>query len=285
MDQTDALRTAPASAGLALFQPKGVVATGERNLIVTAVLLMLLLVVPVVAAAFIIAYKFRAGNQRAAYDPNWDHNKFLQSLWWGLPALVILCLSVLTWRGAHDLEPSKPLQSSLPPLVVQVVALRWKWLFIYPEQKVATLNFVEFPENRPVRFELTADAPMNSFWIPQLGGQMYAMAGMVNNLYLMASQTGEFTGGAAEINGRGFSSMKFTAKAVTASDFSVWLAAAKQSPRGLPWSDYLKLTQPSENDPPAVYSWYEPGLYNKIVAQFMAPAAGSGEPQLIMPGM
>jgi len=273
------------SAGLALFNSKGLVAVKERDLIITAVALMLALVLPVVAATFFIAYKFRASNNKSQYAPNWDHNLIFSVIWWMLPLLVILFIATLTWKSTHELDPAKPLVSSVPPLTIQVVALQWKWLFIYPEQNIATVNFVEFPQNTPVHFKLTADAPMNSFWIPQLGGQMYAMAGMETNLNLMAQEPGEFPGSAAEINGRGFSGMRFVAKSVSSADFNTWVQSVKQSPSALTADEYNKLAVPSESDGRSFYSSVGNNLYNQIIMKFMPPAVQAGQPATAMPGM
>src|SRR3989344_8743312 len=199
---------------IAVLNPKGIVATQERNLIIFALLLSLTVVIPVFILTFAIAWKFREGREEK-YEPDWDHNKWLEFVWWAVPAAIILVLAAVTWTSTHQLDPFKPLSSSTQPITIQVVALQWKWLFIYPEQNIATVNFVQFPARTPINFELTADAPMNSFWIPQLSGQIYAMAGHKTQLHLMADETGEFAGSAAEISGRGFAGMKFSAKATS----------------------------------------------------------------------
>ncbi len=166
----------------ALLDPKGVVAQKERDLMVVAGLMTLVVVVPVFLLTFGIAWRYRATNTKAKYTPNWDHNIVLETIWWTVPTLLILILGGIIWKSSHELDPFKPLASTNEPMIIQVVALDWKWLFIYPDQQIATVNYVEFPENTPVQFHITADAPMNSFWIPQLGGQIYAMAGMSTQL-------------------------------------------------------------------------------------------------------
>jgi cytochrome o ubiquinol oxidase subunit 2 len=182
------------------------------------VLLMLLVAVPLLVMAFTFAWKYRATNiPKQKHSPNWSGGK--AKLIFVLPAAVVAVLAVLIWKQSHVLDPYKPLQAKAQPITIQVVALQWKWLFIYPEQGIATVNFVEFPKATPVNFVLTADAPMNSFWIPQLGGQIYAMSGMATQTHLMADEVGEYAGSAAEISGAGFANMKFTAKSTTNEDF------------------------------------------------------------------
>lgn len=257
---------------LALFDSKGWVAQGERNLAITAVFLMLIVVVPALALGFTFAWKYRAGRSQAKYDPNAE-NKTVAALIWIIPIAVISTLAVVTWRGTHALDPMKSIATGeAEELTIQVVALRWKWLFIYPEQNIATVNFVQFPERTPVRFELTADAPMSSFWVPQLGGQIYAMEGMSTQLNLMANEVGEFKGSSAEISGRGFAGMKFIAKSTSQADFEAWVQSVKQSPRTLDFDAYTALAEPSENNQQAFYSSADEDLYSSIIMKFIAPA-------------
>jgi cytochrome o ubiquinol oxidase subunit 2 len=204
---------------IALFNPKGFIAQQERDLVITAVLLMLIVVVPVLTMIFFVAWKYRASNKSAKYTPNWDRSRAIAALRFGLPATIIISLAFITWHTSHKLDPRKPIQSASNSMTIQVVALQWKWLFIYPQQNIATLNYVQFPEKTSVHFDLTADGLMNSFWIPQLGGQMYAMAGMSTELNLMANDVGEYSGSAAEINGKGFAGMRFVAESSSKSDF------------------------------------------------------------------
>ncbi len=256
-----------------VIDPRGPVAEAERNLIVAAVLIMLVIVVPILVAFFVIARKYREGNAKAAYEPEGKRRRGREVWLWAAPTFIVIVLSAVNWYATHALDPSKPLQASARPLAIQVVALDWKWLFIYPEQNIATVNFVEFPAATPVRFELTADAPMNSFWIPQLSGQIYAMAGMVNQLNLMASAPGEYLGKAAEINGKGYAGMNFIAKAASQSDFDAWVASVKQLQSPLTADAYNQLAEPSENVPRASYSSVADGLYNNIVMKSMTPSS------------
>lgn len=252
-----------------LFDPKGAIALQERDLLVTAVLVMAIIVVPVFVLLVTFARKYRAGNPKANYSPDAGKNSRLHILWWVILVTVVSGLGVINWKSTHALDPAKPIVSNAAPLTIQVVALPWKWLFIYPEQNIAVVNFLEVPEGVPLNFQLTADAPMSSFWIPQLGGQMYAMTGMSTQLHLIANQLGDFRGGAAEINGRGFSGMKFTARAVDQLDFDQWVERVKEPSTTLDFVNYQQLAMPSENNPLVGYSSVEGGLYNKIIMKFM----------------
>ncbi len=253
-----------------LFNPKGPIAAQQKSLIITAVLLMLIVVIPVFIMTFYISWKYRA-HKKSKYTPNWDFSPKLEFIWWAFPAVIIILIAAMTWKSSHALDPYKPLESNVKPITIQVVALEWKWLFIYPEQNIATINFIEFPEKTPIHFELTADAPMNSFWIPQLGGQMYAMAGMTTQLNLEANEPGEFAGSAAEINGHGFSDMNFLAKAAPAADFETWIASIKQSAPSLSNKTYEDLALPSSNNSKTFYSSVENNLFDRVIMKYMAP--------------
>ena len=259
------------SSSFAVLNPQGTVAAQQRDLIITATLLMLIVVVPVFIMTFAFAWRYREGNRKAKYTPDWDHNYLAEFTWWTLPLIIIVILSGIIWRSSHALDPYQPLKDDKKALTVQVVALEWKWLFIYPEQGIATVNYVQFPENTPINFEITADAPMNSFWIPQLGGQVYAMAGMETKLHLMADKTGEFQGSSANLSGDGFSGMKFTAKATTQADFDKWVQSAKQSAGKLGMDEYDSLSEPSKDNPPATYSLGQNDLHDKIIMKYMRP--------------
>jgi len=258
---------------VALLMPAGPVAEQERNLIVTMVIIMLVVVVPMLITLFTFAWKYRAGNPNAKYDPEKSHGASRELVLWAIPAVVVVVLGTLAWTNAHALDPSQPITSSNPPLTIEVVALPWKWLFIYPVQNIATVNFIQFPVNTPVHFELTADAPMSSFWIPQLGSQIYAMATMETQMNLMADTTGEFTGKDTEINGAGYSGMQFIAKSSSQSDFEAWVQSVQQSSSTLDQAAYSALAAPSENNPSSSYSSVEPNLFNSIMMKFMMPSS------------
>ena len=265
---------------VAIFDPRGLIALQERNLIITAVLLMLIVVIPVFALTFIIAWRYRASNTDATYTPDHDHDLRAELVWWTIPCIIILILATITWKSTHELDPFRPLASHTKPITIQVVALDWKWLFIYPEQNIATVNFVQFPANTPVDFQITADAPMNSFWIPQLGGQIYAMAGMVTQLHLIADEVGSYSGASANFSGPGFSGMRFTAQSISQDDFDAWVQSVKQVPSTLSLDEYNTLSAPSEDTPIKYYSSTDKSLYNAIVMKFMAPPRN-----VAMPGM
>lgn len=256
---------------LIVLNPKGPVAAEEMALIKLAVGLMLLVIIPVIIMAFVFAYKYRESNLNAVYDPEFYHSSKIEIIVWGIPIIIVLILASVTWVTTHALDPYKPLDASGKPITIQVVALDWKWLFIYPEQNIAAVNFVEFPVNQEVSFKLTSDAPMNAFQIPQLGGQIYAMAGMQTQLHLLASESGDYFGRAVNISGRGFSGMQFTARAVSENDFNNWVNSVKQSPKALSAEEYYQLVKPSEDNPVAVYSSVQANLFNNIIMKFMMP--------------
>lgn len=257
----------------AVLNPKGVIGLQERRLIYEALLLSLVVVIPVFSLTFFIAWKYRASNTKAKYSPDWDHSRIIESIWWVVPTTLIVILSFMAWNSSHALDPYKSLSSSTKPLTIQVIALQWKWLFIYPEQQIASVNFVQFPVNTPINFVITSDAPMNSFWIPQLGGQIYAMPGMTTQLHLMANQIGDYRGSSANISGQGFAGMIFTTRASSLSDFTKWVSVAERSPLKLVEQQYQTLLKPSSNNPVSLYSAPDDGLYDRVVLKYMLPAA------------
>jgi cytochrome o ubiquinol oxidase subunit 2 len=256
--------------------PAGEIGKKERDLIITSTLLMLLVVTPVFILTFMIAWRYREDNHTARYSPNWDGNRLLELVWWALPFAIIATLAVITWTSSHDLDPSKPIAGS-KPINIQVVALQWKWLFIYPQQHIASVNYVQFPQATPVNFSITSDAPMNSFWIPALGGQVYAMSGMDMKLHLIADKSGIYRGSSANISGRGFAGMNFTAKATTQAEFDSWVTKVKKDQNNLSLDKYNQLSQPSENNPEAYYSDTTPNLYDRIVLKYMLPSSQISE--------
>ena len=207
---------------MTLLNPKGQVGLDERNLIITATLLMLLVVVPVIVMTFLFAWKYRASNTNATYTPKWNHSTKIEIAVWAVPVLIIIALGYVTYKSTHALDPYKPLESDVKPVTIEVVALDWKWLFIYPEQGIATVNKIVFPAHTPINFKITSDAVMNSFFIPALGGQIYAMAGMQTKLHLIANENAEMDGISANYSGAGFTGMKFKAIATTQEDFDAW---------------------------------------------------------------
>ena len=197
-----------------VLDPQGVVGIQERNLIIFTCILSVFVVVPVFVMLGVFAWKYREDNTKAEYRPDEEGNKWLEILWWGIPILIIAILGTVTWITTHQLDPYKPLDSNVKPLRVQVVALQWKWLFLYPDQRVATVNELKIPAGTPINFEITADAPMSAFWIPSLGTQVYAMSGMTSKLSLQADKPGTYRGTNSNINGEGYADMHFTVTSV-----------------------------------------------------------------------
>jgi cytochrome o ubiquinol oxidase subunit 2 len=255
----------------ALLNPKGLIALSERNLMITAVLLMLVVVIPALFFTYYFAWKYGDKNKRTVRPKEIGGKRSIVFLYWLFPSLIILALALVTWQKTHALDPYKSIASQKTPITIQVVAMQWKWLFIYPEQGIATVNFLEIPKDTPVNLQLTSDGPMNSFWIPQLAGQMYAMAGMSTTHHIIASAEGEFAGSAAEINGAGFSGMRFVAKSVSDQDFDDWVTSVQSSSRFLDQYEYMSLSQPSEYVTPTDYSGVDENLYNTVIAKYMAP--------------
>lgn len=255
-----------------ILAPKGQIAEKQKNLLVFASALSLIIILPVFALIFGIAWRYRESNKKAKYKPDWDHSRVLESIWWGVPIVLIAVLSVVTFKSSHELDPFKPIEAEAKPMTIQVVALDWKWLFIYPEQNIATVNYVKMPVGQPVNFQLTGNGAMNSFWIPSLGGQIYAMAGMSTQINLQADEAGNFRGSSANISGRGFADMDFTASAGQQPDFDKWVKAVKSSQKALGPEEYQKLAQPSIDHPPAYYSSVEPGLYRDVILSFLLPS-------------
>jgi cytochrome o ubiquinol oxidase subunit 2 len=248
---------------------KGIIASQEAGLMVEATLLMLIVAVPVIGLLFFFAWRYRAGNKKAVYMPNWEHSKLDELIWWAIPIEVILVLGALIWSSTHLLDPYRPIDSTVAPITVQVVSLDWKWLFIYPAQGIATVNYLAIPEQTPVAFQLTSDAPMNAFWIPQLGGQEMAMPGMTTQLHLMANGVGTYIGMSSNFSGEGFAGMQFPVYSMTQTDFDAWAAHTKASTSTLTFASYKTLSEPSSYVAPAFYALGDSGLYTKILMQFM----------------
>jgi cytochrome o ubiquinol oxidase subunit 2 len=230
---------------------------------------MLIVTLPVFLLTPYIYWKYRESNKKAKYAPNWDQSHLVEAIWWGVPILVIIVLSVMTWKSCHELDPFKPIMTDKKPLRIQAVALQWKWLFIYPEQNIATVNYLQVPVNTPIAFEITADAPMNSLWIPSLGGQMYAMAGMKTELHLVANEPGSFFGCSANLSGEGFAGMTFTLKADSDSSFDGWVNQTQGNSPFLDRAVYEKLALPSSYNKEASYKLSNDDLFEYIVMKPM----------------
>jgi cytochrome o ubiquinol oxidase subunit 2 len=256
---------------MVLMNPKGAIGVEQRTLIITAIALMLIVVVPVIFMAFAFAWKYRASNKDAKYSPNWAHSNKIEAVVWTIPIIIIAILGTITWKTTHELDPFKPIVTDKKPMTIEVVSLDWKWLFIYPEQGIATVNELAFPKDVPVEFKITSNSVMNSFFIPQLGGQIYAMAGMQTKLHLIGNEAGKYDGISSSFSGRGFSGMKFTAIVTpTEGDFDQWVAKVKESSNNLnATSDFNKLAEPSENNPVEYFSSVKPNLFKETIAKFM----------------
>jgi len=256
---------------LAVLAPKGQIAVKEKGLMELTVTLGLLVIIPVFILMFSFAWRYREGNTKAKYSPHLTGNLVAETVWWAIPIAIIGVLAVVAWNTSHSLDPHRPIASNGPAMPIQVVALDWKWLFIYPQQHVASVNYLQLPVGQPVTFTITADAPMNSFWIPQLGGQIYAMAGMTTQLNLVADHAGNYRGSSANLSGKGFAGMRFVARADTEQAFTKWVATARQSATTLDLAGYNQLAKPSENNPVHVYASVDPQLFNTIMLKYMGP--------------
>jgi cytochrome o ubiquinol oxidase subunit II len=267
----------PVSAGLAMclsgcnlevLDPKGSVGVAEKQLIATSTWAMLIVVIPVIILTLWFAYRYRESNRSATYAPKWSHSTAIEVVVWTVPTLIILFLAVLTWKTTHELDPYKPLESNVKPINVEVVALDWKWLFIYPDLGIATVNQLAVPVGTPVNFSITSDSVMNSFFIPQLGTQVYAMAGMQTRLHLIADHAGDYAGLSANFSGKGFSDMKFRTLATSQQDFDAWVQKVKASQTQLSMDQYATVATPSEKAPVEYFSTVDPKLFNNIIAKY-----------------
>lgn len=254
-----------------LLFPTGAIALDQRNILFIVQALMLVVILPVYVLTYIFSWKYQADHPHGKYDPSLLDNFFAEVIWWGLPIIMVVIVSVFTWIKTYELDPYKPLESSKKELTIQVIALRWKWLFIYPEEKIATVNFIQIPKDTPIRFEITADAPMNSFWIPSLGGQIYAMPTMKTLLHLIANQTGDFRGSSANLSGDGFAGMSFITRASSEEDYATWVSSVKQSQKLLDMSRLNELVLPSEDNPPEFFQLKDENLFDYTLNKYMHP--------------
>src|SRR5215471_6475074 len=250
-----------------ILNPKGPIADAERGLMIDAFTVMMIVVVPVILMAFLFAWRYRAGRN-ARYEPTWAYSAKVDAVVWLVPALIVIAVAVLLWRSTHKLDPYREIASSNPPLDVQVVAQDWKWLFIYPEQGIAVVNQMAIPAGRPISLRITSDTVMNSFYVPALAGQIYAMAGMQTRLQMLADAAGRFVGRNTQYSGGGFSDQHFEVLAMTAADFDAWVAKAKQSPDKLDAATYARLAEKSRRNPVTYYSTVEPKLFDSIIEKW-----------------
>jgi cytochrome o ubiquinol oxidase subunit 2 len=249
-----------------VLDPKGPITSAERQILFNATGIMLAIVIPVMLATLGVAFWFRASNKRAKYQPDFTESGRLELLIWSIPLMTVLLVGTVAWIGSYDLDPPKPLGSSTKPLKVQVVSLDWKWLFIYPEQGVASVNQLTIPAGTPVSLELTSSGVMNSFFVPQLAGQIYTMAGMVTRLNLQADYPGTYRGLSANFSGDGFADMHFNVEAVAPEQFARWAASTRNAGPLLDAQAYAELLKPSKAVVPFTYRSIAPGLSNSIMS-------------------
>jgi cytochrome o ubiquinol oxidase subunit 2 len=259
-----------------VLNPKGPITLAERDLLFTAVTLMLIVIIPVFIMAFLFAWRYRSSNRNARYTPDWSYSAITDAIVWLVPALIVVALGTLLWSNTHKLDPYKRIDPTVQPLEVAVVAQDWKWLFIYPAQDIAAVNQLVFPSRTPLSLKITSDTVMNSFSIPALGGQIFAMAGMQTRLHLLADAPGTFTGRNMQYSGRGFANQHFEAIAASPADFDAWVAKAKQSPTALDTAAYRALAAPTIGHPVTYYSAVEPNLFDTIIAKYARGAAHAG---------
>jgi cytochrome o ubiquinol oxidase subunit 2 len=253
-----------------VLDPKGPIAVAERQILFNSLGIMLAIVIPTILATFGVAYWFRSSNERARYQPEFKYSGRLEVLVWAIPAMTVLLVGGVAWVGAHDLDPRKAISTAAKPVAVQVVSLDWKWLFIYPEQGIASVNHLVVPAGTPISFDLTSSGVMNSFFVPQLGSQIYTMSGMVTHLQLQADHPGSYRGLSAQFSGDGFADMRFVVDAMPAQQFEQWVASTRGNGPTLDPQSYADLAKPSEAVAPFTYGALSPDLFNSIMSSAMA---------------
>jgi cytochrome o ubiquinol oxidase subunit 2 len=249
-----------------VLDPQGPVADAERQILFNSLGIMLAIVIPTILATLGVAYWFRASNKRARYLPDFTYSGRLEVLVWSIPAMTVILVGGVAWVGAHDLDPRKAISPAVKPVTVQVVSLDWKWLFILPDQGIASVNHLTVPVGTPISFELTSSGVMNSFFIPQLGSQIYTMSGMATHVQLQADHPGTYRGLSAQFSGDGFADMRFTVDAVPAQQFEQWVTTTRNSGPVLDAQTYADLAKPSEAVAPFSYRAVARGLFNQIVS-------------------
>jgi cytochrome o ubiquinol oxidase subunit 2 len=248
-----------------VLDPQGTIASSERQILFNSLGIMLAIVIPTILATVGVAFWFRASNTRARYRPDFIYSGRLELLVWSIPAMTVLLVGGVAWVGAHDLDPRKAISSSVKPVTIQVVSLDWKWLFIYPEEGIASVNHLTVPVGTPISFELTSSGVMNSFFVPQLGSQIYTMSGMATHLQLQADHPGTYPGLSANFSGQGFADMRFTVDAVPAEQYAQWVTTTRNNGPALDAASYADLVKPSQAVQPFTYRSVAPGLFNSIV--------------------
>jgi cytochrome o ubiquinol oxidase subunit 2 len=275
---------APLASCEGVLDPVGPVGAAQKLILVDSLAIMLAVVLPVMVLIAGFAFWFRSSNSRAFYWPEWEFSGHLELILWSIPALVIVVLGGVAWFGSHDLDPAKPLPSSAKPVEIQVVALDWKWLFIYPDEGVGSVNGPAVPVGVPIHFTITSSGVMNSFFVPRLGSQIYAMAGMATQLWLQADQEGTYSGFSANFSGRGFADMRFDLRALPADGYAKWVADAKASGADLDRNRYAELVKPSTNVSPSAYRSVDPHLFESILNGSAPQPSASIQPSLQVKG-
>lgn len=247
-----------------ILDPVGPVGSAEKQILINSTAIMLAIIVPTMIATVGVAFWFRRSNTKAVYRPDWEYSGAIELVVWAIPALTIMLLGGIAWIGSHDLEPSRPLKSSVPPVHVEVVSMDWKWLFIYPDQHIATVNQLVVPQGAPISFRLTSATVWNVFFVPQLGTQIYTMPRMTTRLNLEADRPGAFEGLSAHFSGDGFPGMRFLVHSVTPEQFGAWVQSARGAGRVLDESAYAQLSKPSSYVKPMTFSNVAPGLFDAI---------------------
>ena len=272
------LAIVPTCAGAAgVLDPQGPVGSAEKLILINSLAIMLPIVIPTILATLGFAWWFRASNAKAAYQPSFVYSGRIELIIWSIPVLVILLLGGIAWISAHELDPAQPLASQKKPLEVQAVSVDWKWLFIYPDAKIATVNQLVVPVATPIHFSLTSASVMNAFFVPQLGSMIYTMNGMTTQLNLQADKLGDYHGLSSHYSGAGFSGMNFKLHAVTDGEFAAWVDKARAGGPTLDEKAYADLVKQSQNVAPAIYRDVVPNLFNSIATQKLAPGPGPAE--------
>jgi cytochrome o ubiquinol oxidase subunit 2 len=251
--------------------PRGPIGRAEKLILFDATAIMLAVIIPVIVLTLAFAWWYRAANKRARYLPDWEYSGRIEMIVWSIPTLIVLFLGGMAWIGSHDLDPPRPLESENPPLEVDVVSMDWKWLFIYPGKDVAAVNELVVPVRTPIEFHLTSSSVMNSFFIPELGSQIYTMAGMTTQLVLQADVPGVYIGRSAQFSGDGFSDMQFNVRAVSKEEFDRWVTSAKEQSHPLDVDGYTSLVKPSHADSTRTFSSVNPGLFDYAVMATTMP--------------
>ncbi|MFP3547030.1 ubiquinol oxidase subunit II [Rhizobium sp. SIMBA_035] len=275
------LKTSPILAAASLssscsgvLAPIGPVGEGNAQILINGTVIMLAIVIPTIVLAFWIAWRYRASNASVEYLPYWSFSGRIEAVVWSIPILTIMVIGGLIWTGSYKLDPFRPLDSDKPQLEIQVVALDWKWLFIYPEQGIATVNQLVVPVGTPVHFRLTSASVFNVFWVPRLGSMVYAMPGMVSELHLQADSAADIWGTSAQFSGDGFSDMQFKLRSLADADFTSWIDSARGVGKNLDQTAYARLARQSQRDPPSAFTVSDPHLFDAIATQKVSPGPG-----------